>query len=172
MKKYFLKESKQEIAVGQTIELCTPITTSYGRGVVTTEVEVTESVLKKLISDGFVVEEDLEEEEIKQVISSLRPYVKNIAKKIGIDYNSAYMFLGLLTQHPLTHLTMLIEAMADTMNSDKTMGDSCFFLHPLKGFTPIKVKQSHIPGLFYDEADAHKAYNILRPIINQLLSGK
>ncbi len=173
MKKYFLKESKQEIAVGQTIELCTPVTTSYGRGVVTTEVEVTESVLKKLISDGFVVvEEDSEEKSISQAITKLRPYIKELAKRYGITFNSAYVLLGMVSGCPLTHLTMLIEIMADSMNKGKAFEGYCFVLNPIHDFSPRWVKrQKPVPGSFYSEEDAKTAYSILKPFIAKL-SGK
>ena len=171
MKKYFLKESKQEIAVGQTIELTTPVTTSYGEGVATTEVKVTESVLKKLISDGFVVEEDPEKEQVEQVIVKLRPYIKKLAKRVGISYSSAYVLLGMLAKYPMAHLTMLIEIMAASMNEGKTAGNSCFVLHPIHDFIPCRVRR-HIPGSFYSEADATNAYNILKPFITAFLSGK
>lgn len=173
MKKYFLKESRQEIAVGQTIELTTPVTSSYGEGVAVTKVKVTESVLKKLIRDGFVVEEDPEEEQIKQAIVNLRPYIKKLAKKMGISYNSAYMFLSMLSEHPLTHLTMLIEAMSNSMNEGKALDSSYYILHPLYGFTPYKVtikgtSKNLTPGLFYNKADADAAYHILKPFIARL----
>lgn len=172
MKKYFLKESKQEIAVGQTIELCTPITTSYGRGVATTEVEVTESVLKKLISDGFVVEEDSEKKAIRQAVTKLRPYIKELAKRLGISCNSTYVLLGMVSGCPLTHLTMLIEIMADSMNNGKTFEGYCFVLNPIHDFSPrIIRKQKPVPGSFYSEEDAKTAYSILKPFIAEL-SGK
>lgn len=170
MKKYFLKESKQEIAVGQTIELCVPVTSSYGKGVATTEVEVTESVLKKLISDGFVVEEDSEEKSIRQAITKLRPYIKELAKRYGITFNSAYVLLGMVSGCPLTHLTMLIEIMADSMNKGKAFEGYCFVLNPIHDFSPRVVKKP-VPGSFYSEEDAKTAYSILKPFIAKL-SGK
>lgn len=84
MKKYFLKKNKQEVKLGDEIKMETPVDTSYGKGVATVIVTVTEAILKKLISDGFVYEVD----------SAKTTKTENPFKKIFHPLGSRVVVLG------------------------------------------------------------------------------
>lgn len=76
MKKYFLTKNNQELKVGDKIKLTKPVNTSYGEGMVVTEIKVTENTLEKLVEDGFVRVEEPNESE--GMVERLLPFIKDI----------------------------------------------------------------------------------------------
>ena len=183
--KYFLKKNNEELKIGQTIELSTSVDTSYGPGVATTKVKVTEPVLKKLIDDGFVVEKEEDKkgseaterktkENIIKAVVNLKPYIKRFAKSNGLDLPEAFMFLSLIADASMiAHLDILIGAIAEVKNRDKTAKDEVYFLNPASDYKPTAVTRKH-NGIttFADKADAEEAYKLLLPIIRYMLDGK
>ena len=55
MKKYYFKKGNREVKLGDKVTMQTPVDTSYGKGVATVDVEITEATLKKLTDDGLVI---------------------------------------------------------------------------------------------------------------------
>lgn len=170
MKKYFLKSNGQEIELGQKIELSVPVETSYGEGTATTKLVVTRETLTQLIQDGFVIEKD----PLKSAINEIRPYLKPLSAKIGLDTIHTSMLCDILYNiSPKTHLQLLIEGIATTKNKGKHIKDNTVYcMTPLDGFhvvavgySPKVVKNAIV---FYDQKDAIEAYHMISPFIKDL----
>lgn len=177
--KYFLKKNNEEIKIGQTIELSTSVDTSYGPGVATTKVKVTEPMLKKLIEDGFVVEKKEKKEsnkvdDITNTIIALKPYLKKIGKKVGFDLHEVMMLLSIVSGvSKAVHLGIFIEVIAEAKNKGKTIKNKAYYLNPIYGYKPSPVIGNFNGApVFADLEDAEEVYKLLLPLIEDALHGK
>ena len=171
--KYFLKSNNQEIKLGQTIELSTPVDTSYGKGAAIVKVTVTEPVLAKLVEDGFV-KNVLEEKDAKSPLASLKPFYKSIARENNISLLDAINLCEIIYEMcPTAHLELLITTIAKVNNRNKPVGNNVWWLNPLKGYKPT-VASSNIKGVvfFHTEQGASEAYILLKPFIDEILDGE
>lgn len=173
MKKYFLKSTKEEIKVGNKIQLKKKMNTFYGEGILTTDVTVTEKILKKLISDGFVYIQ----EENGNVVNhkALKPYISEFARKSNLSLFEAYItLLYILEISPRAYLATITEIIAEVKNANKEPGKYCWYLFPLYNYKPIQIAGNPTTvTAFYNEEDAREAYNLLLPVVkNILIDGK
>lgn len=175
MKKYFLKSNGQELKVGQKIELSVPVETSYGAGVATTKVDVTEEVLTKLVADGFASEVDTQRELLKKAIDKITPSLNTLVSKVDFDTEDGYLLCALLSDlSPMAYLTILIESMALTKNQGKTKDNKVWWLNPAAGFKPTIISTNNPfvnkGPVFYNQVDAIEAANILQPFIGEFFN--
>lgn len=172
MKKYFLTENNQELKVGDEIRLTKPVNTSYGEGMVVTEIKVTESILEKLVGDGFVRVE--ESDKSGGTVEKLKPYIKEIARKNHINFPVACAMLGaVLEVSPKAHLQLLAETIAEVKNRDKEPGKDTWYLDPLVNYKPVQIAGNRATAtVFYEAGDALEAHRTLLPFIKGILDGK
>ena len=57
MTKYFLRDGHKEVQLGDKVTISTPVNTPYGKGVATVDVELSKTMLKVLVEDGFILRE-------------------------------------------------------------------------------------------------------------------
>lgn len=173
MKKYFLTKNNQELKVGDKITLTKPVTTSYGEGMVMTEIRVTEDILEKLVKDGFVrVEEPNEFEGMAEgMVERLKPYIRRIARKNHIDFPTACTLLGaMLAVSPKAHLQLLVETIAEVKNRGKEPGENTWYLNPLTSYKPVQIEGNPTTAtVFYDALDALEAHGVLLPFIKDIM---
>lgn len=78
MTKYFLKDGHKEVQLGDKITIFTPVNTPYGKGVATVDVELSKTMLKVLVEDGFILREHKGD----------KPQVFSIGEnEVGIKFN-------------------------------------------------------------------------------------
>ena len=172
MKKYFLTKNNQELKVGDKIKLTKPVNTSYGKGMVVTEIKVTENILEKLVEDGFVRVEEPDESE--SMVERLKPYIRKIARKNHIDFPTACTMLSVMLEvSPKAHLQLLVETIAEVKNRDKEPGKDTWYLNPLTSYKPVQIVGNPTTAtVFYEAGDALEAHRTLLPFIKDILDGE
>lgn len=172
MKKYFLTKNNQELKVGDKITLTKPVDTSYGEGMVVTEIKVTEDILEKLVKDGFVRVEEPDESE--GMVERLKPYIRKIARRNHIDFPTACVMLGaVLKVSPKAHLQLLVDTIAEVKNRGKESGKDTWYLHPLASYKPVRIAGNPTTAtVFYEAGDALEAHRTLLPFIKDILNGE
>lgn len=173
MKKYFLKESNQEVKVGNKIQLVRTVDTSYGKGKVTTDVYVSEKILAKLIKDGFVRVEE-EKSELELTAERLKPYIKKIADKCGTSFATACVMIDTLAEtYPKVAIQLFIDTIAETKNRGKSV-EKPYCLNPVDHYKPTicYTTNSGFMTMFCNKEDATDTYKLLYPYIKELFNGK
>ena len=154
MVKFFLKGTNQEVSVGDKVKITTPIKTPYGEVNSTFEVVVTQASLEQLIKDGLVIKST----------PSLKPYVKHISGKLNLSIKQTCEFLDeLKSVFPFAHYTLVMEAIAEVMNSEREFKGVKYAITPKGLVTYVgnpKAKEYTTPT-FYTESDALKAKELL-----------
>ena len=96
MKKFIVKETGQEIKIGDRCTIAESKTTPYGEGKLITEVEITKETLHNLIKDGVVeVREEKTDaekaEELKKLVDSMFIAFKKLAKDNDEPFDKVIM---------------------------------------------------------------------------------
>lgn len=176
MKKYFLRDNKQEVKLGDKVDLFTTTDTPYGEGRTTVVVTLTEKMLKQLIEDGLIIEKEDATSEY-DFVNSIKPYIRRFARKNGLTFPNAITFLQLLSVLcKKAHLDVLVEMVSEAKNRGKQMGEEVYFLNALNGYYPKAVRVAdvkYLPSMhFYDAKDALDARKLLLPVIEDILDGE
>lgn len=176
MKKYFLRDNKQEVKLGDKVDLFTTTDTPYGEGRTTVVVTLTEKMLKQLIEDGLIIEKEDATGEY-DFMNGIKPYIRRFARKNGWTFPNAITFLQLLSVLcKKAHLDVLVEMVSEAKNRGKQKGEEVYFLNALNGYYPKAVRIADVKYLprmhFYDAKDALDARKLLLPVIEDILDGE
>lgn len=170
MKKYFLKNSDQELRIGQRVTIQKPMKTPFGMGTVQVEVVITQATLELLIKDGIVEVRD--GFDAKAHWEELKPYVRRLARRMKVDLPEASSFLqSLLSLSPKAHLTLLAEVIAEVKNRRLEKGSTVYWLNPANNYSPVGMTGSYNNAIvFYSAKDALDAHRLLLPFIKELVA--
>lgn len=173
MKKYFLKKNNQEIKVGDKIQLSRTVNTSYGEGVVTTDLEVSEEILERLIHDDFVEVRE-EKSEGESVVEGLKPFIRRIARKNNLDFPATCAMLQVILEvNPKAHFQLMVDVIAEVKNRGKEAGKETYYLNPLSSFKPVLIiGNPNSATVFYSAEDALEAHRLLLPFIRDIVNGE
>lgn len=169
MAKYFLKQSKKEVKVGDTIELIQPVETPFGRVEAKKEVPITEENLSKLIELGYV---EVKEDEG----DALHPYVRMVARQIGAPFFGAAAFLQVISDvTTLATFNILLFQISKKLNRGKDLKRySKLWVIGCTGkitqVENINLNLEYLP-VFTSKEDAQKALGIL-PELHSFLYGE
>ena len=179
MKKYIVKETGQEIKIGDRGTIVEKKTTPYGEGKLITEVKITKETLHNLIKDGVVeVREEKTDakkaEEFKKLFDSMLPAFKKLAKDNDKPFDKVLITLqDLLSFSPKTHLSVLIESMANLKNAKAKRGKNVYALDPFNDYKVCEhTGKSKCPIVFFRMEDAEETYEILYPFIKIVKDGE
>lgn len=179
MKKYIVKETGQEIKIGDRGAIVEKKTTLYGEGKLITEVEITKETLHNLIKDGVVeVREEKTDaekaEEFKKLFDSMLPAFKKLAKDNDEPFGKVLIILqGLLSFSPKAHLSVLIESMASLKNAKAKRGKNVYALDPFNDYKVCEhTGKSKCPVVFFRMEDAKETYEMLYPFIKIIKDGE
>lgn len=167
MVKYFLKNTDQEVKIGNTITIKAPITTPYGEGNYEAQVLVTETSFKQLIKDKLVEAKEVKKEG-EDEFNTYKPYFRRLQKELGLPMSLTIEFLDNLAGLSLTsHNVLLLKAMAEVMNRGKEMRDRVYIIAPytLDVLTVAPKTLYLLEGAFYDKKDCERARELLRPFL-------
>ena len=169
MKKYFLKNSDQELQIGQRVLVQKPMQTPFGMGTVQAEVVITQATLELLEKEGVVeVRDDFD---VKAYVEKLKPYVRRIARKMKVDLPEASSFLqSLLSLSPKAHFTLLAEVIAEVKNRGLERGPKVYWFNPAANYMIEVIDHPNSAAAFYSVKDALDAYKLLFPFIRELVA--
>lgn len=175
MIRYFLRNSKKEIKVGDRITISVPASTPYGQAKCEVEVVVTQDSLKQLIKDGLVTAQ----EERVVTLEDYKPFIRRLARRRGITYPEALELLDDIKEVSIyAHNALLLELMAEVMNNthdkENLMNAPIVnIVHPVTleaaQFTP-KIGPRFAKGgcpHFVSLKDAEKAANLMKPFYEE-----
>lgn len=179
MKKYIVKETGQEIKIGDRGTIVEKKTTPYGEGKLITEVKITKETLHNLIKDGVVeVREEKTDaekaEEFEKLLDNIIPAFKKLAKDNDEPFDKVLITLqGLLSFSPKTHLSVLIESIANLKNAKAKRGKNVYALNPFNDYKVCEhTGKSKCPIVFFRMEDAKETYEMLYPLIKTVKDGE
>lgn len=119
MIKYYLKNSKQEVKIGDNVTVTVPANTPYGETKGTIRFTVTPESLKQLIKDKLVIPKEGNITDFE----TYKPFVKKFADNHNIGYGSVCNMLHTLAQTSMnTHNMLMLEMIAEYFNG---MNNGC-----------------------------------------------
>lgn len=168
MVKYFLKNTEQEVKIGNTVILTVPGKTPYGDGKCEVQVLVTQEILQQLVKDGFVEARDMRVS-IKTVNKEIyKPFIRRLARRLKISFDEALDALNhLLNSSPYAHNCLLVDLMAEVFNKDKRFGCAVYIID-MASNKPLARSVSSGPfaePVFADFEDAKKVCTLLTPFV-------
>ena len=169
MVKHFLKNTDQEVKIGDKIRIKVPVNTPYGNGNCEMETLVTQASLEQLYKDGLVEKREISETPVKPKLDfeDYKPYIRRLARKMGTPFNSAGDLLYILQKvSPHAHNCMLIDMMSEVMNKGKNLGDYVYIVNLGAGEPVKKVfnKNVDLPK-FASFEHAQKAAILITPFV-------
>ena len=176
MVKHFLKNTDQEVKIGDKIRVKVPVSTPYGNGNCEVETLITQASLEQLCKDGLVEKREISETSVKLKLDleDYKPYIRRLARKMGTPFNSAGDLLDILQKvSPHAHNCMLIDMMSEVMNRGKNLGDYVYIVNLGAGKPVEKVfnKNVDLPK-FASFEDAQKAAILVMPFVIKARHGE
>lgn len=175
MVKHFLRNTDQEVKIGDKICVKVPVNTPYGNGNCEMETLVTQASLEQLCKDGLVEKREIPEAPKKPRLNleDYKPYIRRLAIREKCSFNTAEEFLSLLkdiSSH--AHICLLIDLMSDVMTKGKKLGEYVYIVN-LLGPTVEKVynKSVDLPK-FATFDDAKKAAILVMPFVMEARHGE
>lgn len=172
--KYFIKDSDEEVQMGQTIEVEQKVTTSLGEGICKTQVVVTPKNVGLLVKQGFLVQKEEEKgmsPDLKEHREKLKPYIRRFARKNDMPLVPAIMFFASLGQvSPLAQIHVLLETISEVKNRGKSAAPTVYYLSPMCGFeiAMVNLRASKFTPVFYSRDDAKEAYELIKPFLSAI----
>ena len=169
--KYFIKDSDEEVQMGQTIEVEQKVTTSLGEGICKTQVVVTPKNVGLLVKQGFLVQKEEEKgmsPATKEHWEKLKPYIRRFARKNDMPLVPAILFFASLEQvSPLAQIHVLLETISEVKNRGKSAAPTVYYLSPMCGFeiAMVNLRASKFTPVFYSRDDAKEAYELIKPFL-------
>lgn len=162
MVKYFLKNTDQEVKIGNKITISYPVRTPYGESKHEFDVLVTQESLRQLIKDNLV-----EAREVGGIdFNVYRPFVKRLARRMGTSLSVAADFLDAVKEvSPFAHNCLLIDLMAEVFNRDKKFGDRVYSVNMTSGLPVGRTGSSFDEPVFADLDDAKRAIALITPFV-------
>jgi len=167
MVKFFLKDTDQEVKVGDVIDIAIPMKTPFGMGVTTiNKVEVTQASLKQLLERGIVYSK---EDSIEKAMAIYKPVLRRLARKNNCSLESIVEFLNVLySVSPEAHSMVMLEAIADKINQGHKITGKGYFVGRKNGLV-LETKcceKLGVPG-FDSLEKANAAADLYKPFINE-----
>ena len=169
--KYFIKDSDEEVQMGQTIEVEQKVTTSLGEGICKTQVVVTPKNVGLLVKQGFLVQKEEEKgmsPDLEEHWEKLKPYIRRFARKNDMPLVPAILFFASLEQvSPLAQIHVLLETISEVKNRGKSAAPTVYYLSPMCGFeiAMVSLRASKFTPVFYSRDDAKEAYELIKPFL-------
>ena len=162
----FYLENGQEVKVGSIIRIESEMNTPF-RGIMSTDVRITEDLIPLLVKTGILVVKNDEE-----VI--MESYIKGVARILNMDYSNTSAFLGAMLDHDkFLALYLLLKAV-----SEKAMceceGDTCCEINTHTGEI-VSVKNENISFyalVFPSVEKANEAIHVLRGLFREVYASK
>ena len=176
MVKHFLRNTDQEVKIGNRIRIKVPMKTPYGEGNCEVETLVTQASLEQLCKDGIVEKREIPEApaKLKLDFEDYEPYVRRLARKMECSFNTAGEFLGVLKENsPHAHICILIDLMSEVMNRGKELGDYVYVVNLGAGKPVEKVYNKNVDlPKFASFEDAQKAAILVMPFVMEARHGE
>ena len=174
MKKYFLKDSDQEVKMGQVIEVVTTTETPFGPVKVKKGGVVNATTLPALIKAGYIVEKEVEGFDTAAHWVELKPYVRRLARKMEVSLPQAVIFLaGIQQLSSRGHIDILTDIIAEVENMDTFPNSTIYVLDPSDWYKVSTVDLSNSKSLmmpkFLTKEGAEKAYRLIAPFVKEML---
>ena len=164
MVKYFLKDSEQEIHMGDTIEIKVPLKTKYGEGFHQTEVLITQAILHTLIEDGLIVKKEIKNKD-EEFRSIWKPFIKGLIEDTKLTFDEAMAAINLMkTLFPHTFSYLLLDIISRQWNKDKQKPRMVYIVNlNMKNDDPIEFHiGKYVNGPWFDSRkDAKKALMLI-----------
>lgn len=162
MVKYFLKNTDQEVKIGNKITISYPVRTPYGESKHEFDVLVTQKSLEQLIKDNLV-----EAKEVSPVnLKAYRPYVRALAARLGCTISTAAELLDTIKEaSPFAHNCLLIDLIAEVSNRGKEFGDCAYSANMTSGLPVKRVESSFDEPVFTTLKDAQNAIALVTPFV-------
>lgn len=169
MIKYYLKNTDEEVKVGDRVTISVPASTPYGETFCEVSVLVTQESLKQLIKDNLVTEKNVLD------FSDYKPFIRRIARKNNLTMPEAVELLNNIKEISIyAHNILLLEAMADVFNRDKiptanSQGTINTYAPSPYGEDCTKFLGGPVSTpFFYDIEDARKAIELMKPFYEEV----
>lgn len=161
MIKYYLKDSKQEVKVGDKITISVPTSTPYGQAKCEVNVVVTQESLKQLIRDNLVIAQ--EENPIN--FEDYKPFIRRLARKCNITFPEAVELLDSIKSVSIyAHNILLKEMMAEVFNRGKEHKPLEYYVN--HNYVGCNTNTLPMPS-FADAGDAEKALQLMKPFYEE-----
>lgn len=164
MVKYFLKDSEQEIHMGDTIEIKVPFKTKYGEGFHQTKALITQATLHNLIEDGLIVKKEIKNKDGK-FRSICEPFVKELIEDTNLTLDEAMAAINLMkTLFPHTFTHLLLDMISRQWNKDKQKPRIVYMVNlNMKNNSPIELHVGeYVKGPWFSSRnDAQKALMLI-----------
>lgn len=169
MEKFFIKNSNQEIKLGQKIRIKIPVQTPYGETKSEIDVQVTEASLKQLIKDKIVEVKD----EGEELLNIYMPFYKDISDKLNQPVLQTIDFMNHMSRVSLhAHNILLMQAMARIFNGNQKFNNITYIACPFNSSLEYgaidlsDVRRYAKYSLFVTKEAACKATELLAPFSN------
>lgn len=174
MVKYFLKNTEQEVKIGNTVILTVPGRTPYGEGKCEVQVLVTQETLQQLVKDGLVEARDLKVSMKTASKEIYRPFIRRLARRLKISFDEALDVLDcLLDSSPYAHNCLLVDLMAEVFNKDKKFGSSVYIIDMATNRPLTRtVSGPFAEPVFADFEDAKRVCALLTPFVAMAVHGR
>ena len=162
MIKFFLKDTEQEVKVGEKVKFKTTTNTPYGETTCDIEVYVTERMLQKLLKDGIVVKKKVSD---TPDLEDYKPYIWNIAKKMHIKFKDVLILMnGFTNISPNACNILMLESMAEIMNKGKKGTPQFYIVLDNNNVTHVSSVETNLAiPMFISVDDATKAAKLIQP---------
>ncbi len=161
MIKYYLKDSKQEVKVGDRVTISVPASTPYGQAKCEVNVVVTQESLKQLVKDNLVITQ--EENPIN--FEDYKPFIRRLARKCNITFPEATKLLDSIKSVSIyAHNMLLKEMMAEVFNRGKKRRPLEYYVN--HNYVGCNTSNLPMPS-FVDREDAEKALQLMKPFYEE-----
>lgn len=162
MVKYFLKNSDQEVKIGNTIIISVPGKTPYGEGKCEVKVLVTHESLQQLVKDGLV--------QARNVLivkkDDYKPFVRMLARRMKLSFDDTLEVLdSMLDASVYAHNCLLVDLMASCYNDGKKPNGKVYIINMYTWTIYAVSPDTHHGPVFYDIKDAQRALKLLKPFL-------
>ncbi len=164
MVKYFLKNSEQEVHIGDTIEIKVPFKTKYGEGFHQTKTLVTQAILHTLIEDDLIVKKEFknEDEEFRNI---WKPFIEGLTEGTKFSFEEAMAAINIMkTLFPHSISYLLLDIISRQWNKDKKKPRMVYTINlNIKASNPIEFHLAkYVNGHWFDSVeDAKKALMLI-----------
>lgn len=176
MVKFFLKDTEQEVKIGNQLHVKVPMETPYGNGVYEVDTLVTQASLMQLCKDGIVEKREIPEApKFPDVNPTLyKVYIRRLARRMGCSFEDATDFLDIVKETSLyAHNCLLVDLMAEVMNKDKKFDQYVFTVNFESGEPVKEVYNKNVnKPKFATLEDAKKAAILVAPFVIEYRHGR
>lgn len=162
MVKYQLRDTNQEVKIGDKVAVSYPISTPYGTTKHEFNVLVTQESLKQLIKDGLVIVKNVAEVEA----NDYKPFIRRLARKHEMSFNEAIEILNSIKAiSPFAHNCLMLELMAEVFNKGRKVEGIGYTVNLTSGTPVQKVAKTFDEPVFVTLEDARRAVALLTPLV-------